>query len=68
MHQGQYRYRVTMKIEADGTPEDDPEITKEVTALGEREALDQARELVRTEHPELNYMKIWCWTIERRYY
>jgi hypothetical protein len=61
------KFLVIMKIEVNGTAEDDPEIKKTVMALTPNDALDKARELVLTENPELNYMKIWFWSIERRY-
>jgi hypothetical protein len=62
------KYRVMMKIETDGPAENDPEIKKDVMASTPNEALDRARELVKIENPELNYMKIWFWTIELRYH
>jgi len=61
------KFRVMMKIEIDGPAKDDPEVTKEVMAMTPNEALDKARDLVKTENPELNYMKIWFWSIERRH-
>jgi hypothetical protein len=61
------KFRVMMKIEVNGPAEDDPEVEKDVMALTPNDALDKARELVMTENPELNYMKIWFWSIERRY-
>jgi hypothetical protein len=61
------KFRVMMKIEVNGPAEDDPEVEKDVMALTPNDALDKARELVKTENPELNYMKIWFWSIERRY-
>lgn len=56
-----------MTIEADGPTEDDPEITKVVMASTPEGALSNARDLVRTENPELNHMKIYFWAIEQRY-
>lgn len=61
------KFRVMMKIEVNGLSDNDPEITKDVIASSPNEALDKARELVKIENPELNYMKIWFWAIERRY-
>lgn len=56
-----------MWVESDGEPEDDPLVTKAVDAPDKHSALDTARILVRDENPELNYMKIWAWTIRRVY-
>lgn len=62
------KYKVMMKIEIDGPAENDPEVTKEVMASTPNEALDKARELVKAENPELNYRKIWFWTIRLLYH
>lgn len=51
----------------DGAAEDDPEVEKMVMALTSNDALDKARELVKAENSELDYMKIRFWHIERRY-
>ena len=59
------KFRVMMKIEIDGPAESDPEIEKSVIALSVNDALDQARALVKRENPEVNYSKIWFWTIQR---
>ena len=61
------KFHVMMKIESNGTTEDDPQIEKDVIASTPNQALEKAVELVKTENPELNYMKIWFWCIERRY-
>jgi hypothetical protein len=61
------RYKVRMWIEAGGEPEDDPHVSKIVTASDKHAALDKARLKVRDENPKLNYRKIWAWTIRRLY-
>ena len=61
------RYEVTVWIEAGGEPEDDPHVSKIVEASDKHAALDAARLKVRDENPELNYRKIWAWTIRRVY-
>jgi len=61
------KYRVMMKVEVDGPPENDPEVEKDVMASDPRDALDRARDLVRRENPEVNHSKIWFWTIRRIY-
>lgn len=61
------KYLVTMTIESDGDAKDDPEIKKSVMALTPEEALTKSRQLVKTENPELNYLKIYFWSIEQRY-
>lgn len=61
------KYEVKMWVESDGEPEDDPLVTKAVDAPDKHSALDTARIRVRDENPELNYMKIWAWTISRVY-
>ena len=60
-------YEVTMWVESDGEPEDDPKVTKIVEASDKHAALEVARILVRDENPELNYRKIWAWAIRRVY-
>jgi len=57
-------YRVTMYVEANGEPEDDPVIEKIVEASNKHAALDLAKKRVRDENPEFNYIKIWAWTVE----
>lgn len=57
-------YRVTMHIESDGEPEDDPVVEKIVASSDKHAALDLARKRVRDENPDLNYIKIWAWTVE----
>ena len=59
------KYEVTMWVESDGEPEDDPCFTKLVVAPDKHSALDAARLLVRDENPEVNYQKIWAWTLHR---
>jgi hypothetical protein len=61
------KYEVTMRIEADGPSEDDPDITKLVEAKDEHEALDKARLRVQEENPEQNHRKIWFWAIRHIY-
>lgn len=61
------RYEITMWVESGGEPEDDPSVTKVVSASDKHDALDLARLKVRDENPELNYSKIWAWTVRRRY-
>jgi hypothetical protein len=63
----QNKYRVTMTIEGEGETKNDAEIKKIVTASTPEEALTKARQLVKSENPELNYMKIYFWAIEQRY-
>ena len=58
-------FLVRMTIETSDSAELDQTITKAVEASEERDALDKARELVRSAHPEINSAKIWAWTIER---
>lgn len=58
-------FNVHMKVESRGPAEDDLEITKQVQAPDEVEALVLARSLVRTENTEINASKIWAWAIER---
>lgn len=57
------KYEVTMWIESDGEPEDDPCISKVVVAPNKHAALDWARLLVRDENPEVNHLKIWAWSV-----
>jgi hypothetical protein len=57
------KYRVIMTIEGEGKAEDDKQIEKTITASTPEEALTKGRNLVKTENPELNYMKIWAWSI-----
>jgi len=59
------KYEVTMWVESNGEPEDDPKITKTVSASDKHVALDAARLRVRDENPELNYRKIWAWAVTR---
>jgi hypothetical protein len=54
-----------MKVELDGPAESDLEVRKSVQANDEIEALNQARQLVRMENPEITVAKIWAWSIER---
>ena len=61
------RYEVTVWIESDGEPEDDPRVSKVVEVQYKHAALDIARNKVRDENPELNHRKIWAWTIRRVY-
>ena len=58
------KYKVFLVIESDGEAEDDPKVTKIVTAQDKDEALTKARELVREKNPELNDLKIRAWSIE----
>jgi len=58
-------YRIRMLVELDGTAESDLEIEKAVQAASEGEALDRARQLVKTENPDVNAAKIWSWAIQR---
>ncbi len=60
-------YEVTMWIESDGEPEDDPQIIKTVEATDKHAALDAARIMVRDENPDLNHRKIWAWALRRIY-
>jgi hypothetical protein len=58
-------YEVTMWIESDGEPEDDPCLTKVVVAQNKHAALEAARLFVRDENPEVNYARIWAWSLHR---
>ena len=62
------KFRVMMKFETDGLAKSDSEIEKIVMVLTPDEALTQACDLVKTENPEMNYIKIWSCCIEMRYY
>ena len=59
-------FLVQMTIETSDSAELDQKMTKAVEASDERDALDKAKELVRSAHPEINTAKIWAWTIERK--
>ena len=61
------KYEVTMWVESGREPEDDPKVSKFVSAADKHAALEMARILVRDENPELNYRKIWAWIIRRIY-
>jgi ribosomal protein L20A (L18A) len=58
-------FLVQMTIETSDSAELDQKMTKAVEASDERDALDKAKELVRSAHPEINTAKVWAWTIER---
>ncbi len=57
-----------MKIETEGGVDSDPEITKLVEASSPKDALDKAISLLKTENPDINHMKVWAWTIEKKYH
>ena len=61
------KYQVELWINTVGeTPEN--MVIKHVSAEDKDDALDQAREKVKVENPELNHLKIDTWFIERRYF
>lgn len=62
-----HKYEVTVWVDAGGEPADDPHLTVTVEAPDKHAAVDKARDHVRDNHPELNYMKIWTWSVRKLY-
>ncbi len=59
-------YRVELWVNTVGeTPES--KVIKHVLAEDKDDALIQAREMLKTEDPELNHLKIDTWFVERTY-
>lgn len=61
------KFLVKMRVKVDGNIEHDILIEKTVHAQDKNAAVDNARELVRTENTEINHLNIYSWQTERRY-
>jgi hypothetical protein len=61
------RYEVELVVDCGGEPEEDQRVTKVVEASDKRAAVEQARERVRDENPEVDHRKIWAWFTRRLY-
>ena len=59
---------VNLTFQGHGGPKTDIDIKQSVEALDEIKALEQARHLVKVQHPNLNTARIWTWSIERAIY
>lgn len=59
----------TLKVElifkSKEAPESDPSLATEVIAEDEVQALSVAKTKLRELHPDFNFMKLWCWHIEK---
>jgi hypothetical protein len=61
------KFLVKMRVEVDENVEHDILIEKLVHAPDKSDAVNSARELVRTENTEINHLKIYSWQTEQRY-
>ena len=59
-------YQVELYVNTVGEKPED-KVTKHVFATDEDDALNQAREKVKLEDPDINYLKIDTWFIRRIY-
>ena len=59
------KYKVDLFIESCATQESDLLFTTEVFAQDESEILMTAKHVLMKEHPSENFMKAWCWHIEK---
>lgn len=57
-------FLVCMKVEGEGSADEDVEIKKVVRASSGIDAHQQALSLVWVENPEINAAKIWVWSAE----
>jgi len=58
------KYKIELIIESDGEMDSDPSFITEVFAQSETEAFAAGKDALIKEHPEINFMKAWCWHIE----
>lgn len=58
------KFKVDLSIESGADPDSDPSFTTEVFAQDESQALTAAKQALVKEHPDVNFMKAWCWHIE----
>ncbi|MCK9381941.1 MAG: hypothetical protein M0P95_12885 [Sulfuritalea sp.] len=58
-------FKVEIFFESEGAVKSDPALTTEVIADDEIHALSLARSTLKDSHPEMNFMKVWCWNIQK---
>lgn len=64
MNEAMKKFKVDLSIESSTGPDSDPSFSTEVFAQNETQALTAAKQALMKEHPNVNFMKAWCWHIE----